>query len=292
MLNLWIGLTKDTAGLPRDLYALGYRVVRIERRFPNQDGELVHPELILESEPETHTLVLEWKSGANTDDDQLRKYSRISESDLRQRVPVPPDAAQSHDVTLVGKDEHGQRLAMGLDAGSYPFPLVVEDAEGLRLDKNSFSTGALNGVFNPRLEIDWAHAPESFIRVDPDSDSTDVAAVAVPQVITYMVQMEAAGVEVQQLAQDMCKGYWEFIDTPGRDGIKAKLSAVLEDACENEFGSFWRWHGGGHAHVEIIQRLDGLDQAAKVRTLRTLSTRSSSLFNRLGVSGTQLGLFD
>lgn len=85
MINLWIGMCRGVAGLPRDLKELGYVDKSIELRFRNQDMETVCPDLIIASDGLPHTLLFEFKSGANTEEDQLRRYSRVNQNDLMTR---------------------------------------------------------------------------------------------------------------------------------------------------------------------------------------------------------------
>src|SRR5262245_33586821 len=102
MVNLWIGLCRGVSGLPRDLFDLGYEDRWIDHKFQNQDREVVNPDLMVASRDEANTLVLEFKSGANTDDDQLRKYARIAQDDLVRGAFIERNAATSHDIVVVG----------------------------------------------------------------------------------------------------------------------------------------------------------------------------------------------
>jgi hypothetical protein len=102
MLNLWIGLCRGEAGLPLDIRHLGYKHKWIELRFLNSHGEDVKPELIIASDRIGHTVLLEWKAGANTEQDQLRRYSGVDQQDLVQKVALTPVEASSHDTCVLG----------------------------------------------------------------------------------------------------------------------------------------------------------------------------------------------
>ncbi len=108
MLNLWIGLCRGVAGLPDALRKLGYEDKWIEYTFANQDIEKVCPDLIVASEQLGHTILLEFKSGANTEPDQLRRYSRVTQENLVTAF-ISREAARNHDVSIVGRNEHGER---------------------------------------------------------------------------------------------------------------------------------------------------------------------------------------
>src|SRR5437660_1760886 len=86
LMNLFIGMCKGVAGLPRDLRNLGYGDKWIELRFVNAQGEQVVPELVIASRQLHHTILFEWKSGANMEADQLRRYAGVTTEDLRERA--------------------------------------------------------------------------------------------------------------------------------------------------------------------------------------------------------------
>ena len=124
LLNVWIGMCRGWPGLPRQLREWGYADRWIDHRFPNQDREPVHPDLIIASEAKANTLLLEFKSGANADEDQLRRDSRVCSDDLVRGALMRPTETAGHDVVVIGYSDNAERLRIGLDAGPYPFPLL------------------------------------------------------------------------------------------------------------------------------------------------------------------------
>src|SRR6266516_4612561 len=133
MLNLWIGLCKGVQGLPRSIRDLGYREHSIEQVIRNQDNDICNPELIVASEMLAHSMLLEWKSGQNTEADQLQRYSRLTSLDLTNIALLSARAAKTFDVVIVGHAEHAERLKSGIVSGGYPFPLLLADDAGLHL---------------------------------------------------------------------------------------------------------------------------------------------------------------
>jgi hypothetical protein len=147
MLNLWIGLCRGVAGLPRDLRERGYTDKWIDYKFPNQDLRSVCPDLIIASERVRHTVLLEWKGGATTDADQFQRYSRVTGADLEQKAVIPVAAARQHDVAIVGEVANAD--ALKATVGAYPFPVVVRDEAGMVLSANAFKVADINALSPP-----------------------------------------------------------------------------------------------------------------------------------------------
>ena len=101
LMNLFVGMCKGLAGLPRDFRNLQYVDKWIELRFANTDQEQVAPELIVSSRRLNHTILFEWKSGPNLEADQLRRYSRVTQDDLSERAALAIEETGSHDVAVV-----------------------------------------------------------------------------------------------------------------------------------------------------------------------------------------------
>jgi hypothetical protein len=290
MLNLWIGLAEGVAGLPSDIHYLGYRVHSIEGRFPNQDNDLVHPEVTLVSAPEEHTLLVESKSGKNTDADQLDRYARIDGSDLVQRAYIAPDGAKAHDVTIVGDEQHEATLAKGIADGGHSFPLLLATATGLALRLNDFEVASLTATFTPELAIDWTQSPTAFVPIDGESQVWEAAAIVLPAVVSQMT-IGATSVLVTQLAMNVCPLTWKLLGTPGRQAISAKVASVLEEAGANEFAGILKWDSQGVGKVDIERGLPTEDQAAYTRMMKDLGKRTGDLVGRLRAAATQPHLF-
>jgi len=238
MLNLWIGLCRGVRGLPRDLKELGYVDKWIELKFANQDLEAVCPDLMVASEEVNHALLLEFKSGANTEPDQLRRYSRVTQNDLVVRAQISREATHSHDVTIVGKSEHSKRLCIGISDGGYQFPLLLADEDGLVLGHNQFRVRQLNSLFSLRLQIDWSRVPSMFVPIDRDSELWEVAEVVMPKVLGYMTELRPLA-RVGEICQDICNT-WGIMDEPARNELRSKVREVLRVAVRRHFKPYLR----------------------------------------------------
>ena len=186
MLNLWIGMCRGVAGLPKDLRKLGYEDKRIELLFANQYLKKVCPDLIVASERLEHTLLPEWKEGANTEAEQLEGYSGVNQNDLETRAFISHKAARSHDIAVVGRKEHSERLQIGIKTGEHTFPLLVVDDDGVMLEYNEFQVSELTDLFSKKLNVDLSRVPTGFVPLDVDSAPSEVAEIVMPRILVYM----------------------------------------------------------------------------------------------------------
>ena len=237
MLNLWIGLCRGEAGLPTNMRKLGYKERWIELEFQNSRGEMVKPELIITSNKLNHTLLLEWKGGSNTDDDQLRRYAGICPNELVQQAAVTPAEASSHDTCIVGTKENASRLAMGINQ-KYSFPLLAVHDDGVSLELNQFNQSELNKTFSPKLTFDISKTPTQLVPFDHNSEFWEIAERIIPQIIQYMTQA-ASRFTLDQLARE-CVPVWEVTMAPAyKKQLKTKIMQVVDAAAQHEFNQYF-----------------------------------------------------
>jgi len=288
MLNLWIGLCRGDIELPSGLRDLGYENHFIELPFNNEELERVCPDLIVTSEEMQHTILLEFKSGPNCNEDQLRRYSRISTEDLKTRAFVRSTAAGSHDVAIVGQSEHSERLITGVEG--YSFPLVVAETGGLVLILNSFQADETNEVFSPRLEIDWQRAPRGYVPVNAESESWEVGEVVIPQILSYMFErLPRVGLDV--VCNDVCD-LWSIMGTPGKNDFRSKVREVLRLASRQHFKEYFRWTGA-NSSLEIKKNPLELGTDKRSKAFRTLQRLHKQFLEHLRAeSGEQMHLYE
>lgn len=281
MLNLWIGLCKGVHGLPSSIRKLDYREHSIEYRFRNQDGEVCNPELIVFSRPLGHSLLLEWKSGANTEADQLRRYSRVTSKNLAELAFIPKAATTSFDVAIVGRAEHTDRLRMGIDKSGHPFPLLAADDAGIRLAHNRFSCHKLNDVFLPGLALDLRGAPMSFVPISDTSAPWEVAEVVLPRILERMLQRDAL-VKSSTLCTSICP-IWDVLHRDVQNAIKRRVCEVLQQAAMAEFQPFltWRKTQNDDCAVDFSGNPVSLHGSRRDGALRRLRNAQRDLIDRL-----------
>lgn len=238
MMNLFLGMCRGVAGLPRDLRDLGYRDKWVEFKFANSRGEAVVPELVIASGRLKHTMLLEWKSGQNTDGDQLRRYAGVTPEDLRTRALLTAEESHAHDVVLIGLAEYEDRLVIAIDRDHHPFPVLVRDAEGLVPVRNGFRVGEADGVFRPKLLVDWGGVPTFLYPLDVASETWEFAEMVIPKVLEQMAQ-GAPRILLKEVAQAVVP-CWGVVDRQHQQELEKKMFGVMDCACRRDFRAFFR----------------------------------------------------
>jgi hypothetical protein len=233
-------MARGVAGLPRILHSLGYREAAIEAKITfisDSRTVTVCPELLLSSEMNRHTILLEVKSGRNTDNEQLARYGAVTREILHRVAGVFKGPAETFDVVINGDEQHAETLTLGVAKENYPFPIVVKTAEGLKLVYNEFKVDQLTQSFTEGLEIDWNSVPSNFIPIDAESELWEVADVIMPHVLALMAK-RAPRILVSEICARACEGTWGVIGPKGQTDILNRVRKVLHAASMGEFKPF------------------------------------------------------
>ena len=190
MLNLWIGMCRGVAGLPRDLFDLGYVDRWIDFRFRIATGEIVHPDLIVASGPQRNSLLLEFKSGANVDEEQLRRDALVTPDDLVRAVYIERDAAETHDLVVLALADQIERITIGVDRSGVSLALLCQSADGIALVQGVFSVTDLTRLFSPSMRIPWDRIPTGFVPVDGSSEDWEIAELVGVEMVARMQRRE------------------------------------------------------------------------------------------------------
>ena len=232
LLNLFLGMCKGAEGLPRGLYELGFKAEAVEFKFNNSENKAVVPELIIASEPIHHTVLFEWKSGANTEADQLHRYSKVTTDDLIARAYLAPGKCTIHDVAVVGRDEHRGTIPIGITDGGYDFPVLVTTPVGIETILNQFKVQQTDAIFRP-LAVNWDALPTAFFPLDAESELWEFAEQAIPHVLQEM-QKGSPRVLANEIGKHIVP-LWETMRADYRGLLETKIKNVLDRATRKEF---------------------------------------------------------
>lgn len=231
-----IGLCRGVAGLPQDLENLGYQDRWVEFDFKTLDGSVVHPELILASEKLGHTILCEWKSGANWENGQLDRYSKVTPKDLRDRAYLPVDMCSQHDVALFGQAEWAERLRESLARAGYDFPFINVSSCDMRLVKNSFCVQPTNQTFADGLTIELGKAPLSFVPFDRESPDWIIAQEIARQLASYMASSEAVLI-LGKILEDLFP-VWNCFASHAKKELKNRVRDIILQGARGELSVY------------------------------------------------------
>ncbi len=238
MTNTFIALCKKIKGVPDSLRNLAYEIQGIESEFAIGDNKKCNPDMIVSSSQTMHTMILEFKSGANVPDEQKQKYSVINKDILLDYALMPIDHLDSFDIVYVCKEEHSQTIRQGLNETGFAILLKMVD----RIEASAETTLKSNDtdtVFRP-LIINWEQIPRSFYPFDKDCSNKLVATHVIQQVFEFM-NAEKHGFIVDEVLEIVFP-YWGKIGTHKKKELRQKAKKVIQKASIYEFNRFLQYN--------------------------------------------------
>ena len=232
-------MCKGVQGLPRELSELGYKDKYIEYGFTNSEREMVVPELIISSEKLGHTILFEWKSGGNIEEDQLKRYSKVEGQDLRDKALLTKRESNSHDIAITGKEEYGERLRMGIEKGRYRFPILLVSPSRMYLALNSFVVSELNTRMREGIPIRLDECPQYFVPFDKESELWEVAEAIFPKVLELMGK-NSRYIFWNDIAKETFR-CWDIISESYKRELKTKIQRIMKQAADNEFREYFEY---------------------------------------------------
>jgi hypothetical protein len=215
---------------------------------------------------------LEWKSGKNTEDDQLSRYAEVTGNDLSSKALLPTKVCSMHDICIVGRTDWEERLKIG--AAKFRFPLVVSGPDSIWLSLNEFKVNKLTKALeHPGLKIEMELIPLSFVPFNESSELWEVAQIVIPEIIKQMVSREPL-VLLEEVCKTTIRG-WQTVSASRRPVFRNKVHDVLREASSNEFKRYLSLKPGAKA------KLGTTTWEIKNNPLDLSSTRRSREFRRL-----------
>lgn len=177
--------------------------------------------------------MFEWKSGANTEADQLQRYSRVVPRDLIEKAYIHVSKCTTHDVAIIAKNEHRDTIPIGVSNGSYTFPVLVTIPTGMEIILNQFSNAPTHGLFP--LTVNWDTLPTHFFPLDAGSELWEFAEQAIPIVLEAMAN-GATRISQNDLGKEMFKQMWDRMSPDYKGSLKTKIQQVMDQAARAQFG--------------------------------------------------------
>jgi hypothetical protein len=221
-------------GLSDTLHSLGYIPEAVEVTFTNSEDRSVEPDLIITSHQLHHTVCFEWKSGRNTDADQLQRYSLVVPDDLIAKALVNSSKCTTHDVAIIGQGKHSETLRIGVTKGGYAFPVIITTPTGMETVLNAFTSAPTDAIFRP-LTLDWEKLPTGYFPLDADSELWEFAEHAIPHVLEEMAK-GATRIRLDDLGKKMFSHHWDRMRPPYKGLLKSKIQQVMDHASRSQFG--------------------------------------------------------
>ena len=235
--------------------------------------------MLLCSEKTQHTLICEWKSGKNTEDEQNRDYATIRPLDLTQNALVSASAAKTFDVAIFGRRENEARLRIGIE-NKYSFPLILVDGDGLHLVLNRFQSSDLNTVFSPSFLLDMNAVPSRFVPIGEDSTEAETAKLVMPRVISLLIERPTK-IASESICDAICP-VWSACHAKAKQLIRSKVCKVMEQAAAKDFQKYFVWSKSNNGcNLSVIENPIAYKADKRNAAFRKLSKIQGEFVGRL-----------
>ncbi len=204
LVNAFVGMLTGAPGLPSDLREQGYRLHYMEMPFRNSRDDIVKPELIMYSRPNTHAVMIEGKTGGNIDLDQLSRYQDVTSRDLIERAKVPRDAFTTHELWMVVGNKP-DICASVLEENGYHCPLLYTDEEvdALRLVRGKVIDSEVHQRLTAGIAVDWTTVPVQFVPIDLDTPAHIITSFVGPAVVRCLISSGQGRISVSSLYSEV-----------------------------------------------------------------------------------------
>src|SRR5215469_9275614 len=270
IVNLFAGMAFGSPDLPPTLKDAAYSCHSIEQSFTVETNFVVNPEVVLCSDMDQHTLIVEAKSGANLNPAQLERYTLVNPECLQKSALTTASAAKKHDLLVIGLEQWKDRLLLGSSKvpsdrrviavadiafddegnGSPGSADSVQPYQGIMRIENQFSTPRLNDAFNPTLEVDWDVVPNIYLPVDHESLDWEFAEFMMPEIISAILRGDQV-MTLEELAATVIR-HWKIISAKYQTMLLDCMRRVLKQAAQKRFSSFMKFGEKGKKKNEVV----------------------------------------
>ena len=297
LVNLCVGMQKGFGSLPAPFRAHAYELAGVGVGFTLGDGSRLAPDVLLHAAQRRYSLLIEAKSGATLDAEQLARYRRCTAADIRDRAfcHVLPSGVHVVETLYVANDEHAEAILAAFAVAGTTVPVLSVSTNAFRLVGAQLNDAELDA----RLREGATFADEDFpSRFFLPIDEQSSASEAIDVVLAEVVAMIAGGL-LRFRPEDVVARLVSNIDP---EVVRAKGSGspakamqrivreILKDAAKNEF-SEWVEPASDDYFI-AKQSIPRVDRQAHVRGLRSLRAAMRKAVARVRSGVRQLPLFE
>lgn len=235
MPNLLIGLCKGSRLLgdySKEFHEkLGYEFFRLDFSFHLSTVQRIsNPDAIVFSRKIENTILFEWTQDLDSSrkQDQLLRYSQITQSDLANLAAVPQKATQNHDVAIIVSQEAVKSFSTDSRISSNDFPVLTLEFSNkylLKKKENNFKEKGTDSIFSKGIEITRIprYLPFSIDKID----SKEIVTPLVNHIASLLVK-EVKNFTLLEICKEIVPG-WNYIGQEKQKTISLKVKELLKE---------------------------------------------------------------
>jgi len=272
LINKVIGLTRKISHWPSILRDLGYNVDLIGATYLNKDGRETTPDLTLTSNRQLHILLVECKGGKTVNEDQLERYTKLTEESIRDKVSVYDPRRITFDICYITTDKHYEYVLFQINK-IYAFPLLIFSKTSIS-KRNNFQNAVLNREFSRDIKIN-GKTPISFYPFDENDDPALIAVYVFREIVAQALRHSTDDYEIDlEEILSTVHPLWKYFSHNKKTALLRKVNSILLDYQRKELKNHirkvkrtrkWRATKSLQALANVCQKLiDELEQQKKL----------------------------
>ncbi len=271
--NALIALLRPNDLWPPLLWDRGLRLVGLEIPMTTDAGVTVLDVVALH-EPTNLLLVAECKSGANVDQDQATKLSRLDPAGVVRAASVTlvSDLPPVIETAYVCLHQHASRIQRGLDGASIAAPILAVAPARIEHRGEPFVNPPLTDWPN---EVDLPGPPPRIVRFDAESTSEELVASVLSELVAAQSHQRPI-MTVRALTEAIIPEY-ALYGRREQTVLGSRVDAAARHVAQQQPENFRyrpRTQGQGEAAVEILRSPEDRDPRGRTQAYQAIARRS------------------
>lgn len=232
LINYIIGFCKKNSRWIQPLEEEGYRVQLIEQMITTDKGNKVKPDVVAVSNKLLNSLVFECKGGVTLKQDQIERYSELSERDLLRWVTYHTEHGTSHDICLVGFEQNYEKLK---ENNTKNFPIITFSESTIKKNGGSFTKDEVEKKFSSDIDISQKIPTLSYYPFSEDDEKHVIIPYILRTTISLLIKKKTRdkldSLDESLFADDLVLSQihplWDALSIEHRKALKLKVQKII-----------------------------------------------------------------
>ena len=224
LMNFIIGMCKKHSDWITTLSDLGYKPEVIEQRIRTSTDEAVKPDVIATSNKLVHSLVFDCKGGITVDQDQMQRYSTLTENDLLRWVSPFTAIGFRFDICISDVDEYHSAIIPTTNG----FPILTFGRDTLTKTRD-FKESRINAAFRNPISLDGKVPTLMYYPFCEDDKTPYIALFVIRGLVSLAIKQSRGGPSIYNNNLISKDELLKFIFNPIFDALSDEHKGRLKD---------------------------------------------------------------
>jgi len=223
-MNYIIGMCKKHRNWIHVLADLGYEPQVIEKQVRTSSGDIVQPNIIATSNKLIHSLVFECKGGITVEQDQLQRYSTLTNENILRWITVFASENFHFDVCISDLEENHRFNAYIAKI----FPMITFGNNKVS-KTGDFGEEKLNVAFEEPITLEDKIPPLSYYPFSEDDENAYIAPFVIRGLVSIAIKNAKGGPSISEEIEITRDELIKLIFNPVYDALSRKHQGRLKE---------------------------------------------------------------